>query len=621
MDSQEIRKKFLDFFEERDHKIIPSHSLIPGDETVLFTTAGMQQFNDVLSGKNDPIEQFDSRLLVSCQKCFRTNDIEEVGDISHHTFFEMLGNWSIGGEKEGGYFKEKAIEYALEFFVEELKLDKNKLWVTVFQGNQEIPRDEEAISIWKSKGIPQEHIKEFGMADNFWGPVLEEGPCGPCSEIHYDRGESFGCGRKDCGPNCLHCQRFVELWNLVFMEYNRVKDSDSCNERSAASYKYLKLPQKNVDTGIGFERLVTIIEGKESSYETDLFQPLISKIESISPRSYEENKKAFRIIADHIRGSLFLIVDGVLPDNLGRGYILRRLLRRSIRYAQILDLKRHWYLELIQEIIKIYDQVYPEIRRREADIITVIENEEDKFSKTLNKGLAQLKKIISQKEKDKREQLIEGKEAFDLYQSYGFPLELTEELAREKGFSVEKEAFEKEFQKHQTISRKGADRKFGGHGLTGEEPDNNMTKKLHTATHLLQAALRVVLGSEVEQKGSDINSERLRFDFSFSRKMTLQEIKKTEDLVNAKIEANLKVVKEKMSLSKALDSGALSFFREDYPEEVYVYRIFDPETGEIFSKEICKGPHLKEIGSLGEFKIIKEESSSAGVRRIKAILN
>ncbi len=613
MESKEIRQKFLDFFKAKGHKIVPSHSLVPDDETVLFTTAGMQQFNDVLSGQKNPLEEFGSRLLTSCQKCFRTNDIEEVGDISHHTFFEMLGNWSIGGEKEGGYFKEKAIEYALDFFVKELGLDKDKLWVTIFKGNKEIPRDQEALAIWQNHGIPDNHIKEFGMSDNFWGPVLDEGPCGPCSEIHYDRGESFGCDNKECGPNCSHCQRFVELWNLVFMEYNRLKDNKG-------GYKYLKLPQQNVDTGIGFERLVTILAGKESSYETDLFQPLIATIETSTDKKYEENKKAFRIIADHIRGSLFLIGDGILPDNLGRGYILRRLLRRSIRYAKILDLKEYWYLGLIKELIKIYGEIYPAIKRKESEIVTVIEKEEDKFGKTLSKGLSQLKKIISGTEERGEKKLIKGKLVFDLYQSYGFPLELTQELAAENGFEIEKDKFQEEFEKHQKISRQGADKKFGGHGLSGEESDDSILKQLHTATHLLQAALRLVLGPTVEQKGSDINSQRLRFDFSFPRKMSAEEIKQVEDLVNQTIKENLKVEKEKMSLEAALRSGALSFFREEYPPEVYVYKVFNPRTGKVFSKEICKGPHLKETGQLGVFKIIKEESSSAGVRRIKATL-
>ena len=342
MKSEEIRKKFLDFFKEKGHKIISSSPLIPADSTVLFTIAGMQQFNSALAGEKDPLEEFGSRILVSCQKCFRTIDIEEVGDDTHHTFFEMLGNWSIGE----GYFKEKAIEYALEFFGEVLKLEKDRIWVTIFKGEKGISKDEDSIQIWQENGIPKERIKEFGMEDNFWGPVTETGPCGPCSEIYFDRGEDFGCGSKDCGPNCPNCQRFVELWNLVFMEYNKERDG-----------KYVKLPKKNVDTGIGFERLVTILQNKESTYETDLFLPLIQRVESLSDKVYRENKKSFRIIVDHIRGAVFLISEGVLPDNLGRGYVLRRILRRSIKYAKVLGLKDYWYVPLIKETIKIYEKI------------------------------------------------------------------------------------------------------------------------------------------------------------------------------------------------------------------------------------------------------------------------
>jgi len=399
MKSEEIRKKFLDFFKEKGHKIIPSSPLIPADSTVLFTIAGMQQFNSVLAGEKDPLEEFGSRILVSCQKCFRTIDIEEVGDDTHHTFFEMLGNWSIGE----GYFKKKAIEYALEFFSEVLKLEKDRIWVTIFKGEKGISKDEDSIQIWQENGIPKKRIKEFGMEDNFWGPVTETGPCGPCSEIYFDRGEDFGCGSKDCGPNCPNCQRFVELWNLVFMEYNKERDGE-----------YVKLPKKNVDTGIGFERLVTILQNKESTYETDLFLPLIQRVESLSDKVYRENKKSFRIIVDHIRGAVFLISEGVLPDNLGRGYILRRILRRSIKYAKVLGLKDYWYVPLIKETIKIYEKIYPEIRRKETDIINVVQKEEEKFKKTLGKGLVQFEKLLKTKIKEQKSKIIGGKEVFDL---------------------------------------------------------------------------------------------------------------------------------------------------------------------------------------------------------------
>jgi len=619
MKSEKIRKKFLDFFKEKGHKIIPSSPLIPADSTVLFTTAGMQQFNAVLAGEEDPIEKFGSRILASCQKCFRTNDIKEVGDDSHHTFFEMLGNWSIGQEGSIGYFKEGVIKYTLEFFCDVLGLKKNRLWITLFKGEKGIPRDEDSLCIWQKNGIPKERIREFGMKDNFWGPVVETGPCGPCSEIYFDRGEEFGCGKRDCSPNCPNCQRFIELWNLVFMEYDR-KKSEIRNPKSE-TYKYVKLPQKNVDTGIGLERLVAVLENKNSAYETDLFLPLIQEIEDLSGKSYEEEKKSFRIISDHIRGAVFLIADGVLPSNLGRGYILRRVLRSSIRYAKVLDLKNYWYVNLIKKTTKIYGKIYPKLKRKETDIITVIQNEEEKFRKTLEKGLVQLDKLLKSKSKSQRPKIIEGKELFDLYQSYGFPLELTEELAKEKGFQIDKDGFQKEFKQHQKISRAGVEKKFGGHGIKGFNLQNELKiVKLHTVTHLLQAALRRILGKEIEQKGSDIDSERLRFDFSFHRKMTHEEIKKVEDLVNQKIKENLEVKEEEMPFEKAISSGALSFFKERYSKVVKVYTIFNPKTTEIFSKEICGGPHTEKTSELGLFQITKEESSGANTRRIKAIL-
>ena len=614
MKSEEIRKKFLDFFKEKGHKIIPSSSLIPADSTVLFNSAGMQQFSTVLSGSEDVVEKFGSRILVSCQKCFRSNDIEEVGDDTHHTFFEMLGNWSIGQNEKVGYFKEGVIKYALEFFCDVLGLEKKRIWITIFKGEKDIPKDEESIRIWRENGIPKERIREFGMEDNFWGPVTNTGPCGPCSEIYFDRGEKFGCGEKNCGPNCPNCERFVELWNLVFMEYEKNEDSE-----------YLKLPQKNVDTGIGFERLVAILENKNSAYETDLFLPLIKEIENLSNKNYDEAKKSFRIISDHIKGAVFLIADGVLPNNLGRGYILRRILRSSIRHAKVLDLKNHWYVNLIKEVIKIYEKIYPEVRKKETDIITVIQNEEEKFRKTLEKGLTKLDKLLKSKinslNKRQKLKIIGGKELFDLYQSYGFPLELTEELAKEKGFEIDKKGFQKEFEQHQKISRAGVDRKFGGHGIKEFGPQNEIEiVKLHTATHLLQAGLRQILGKEIEQKGSDINSERLRFDFSFHRKITGQEIKKIEDLVNQKIDESLEIKEEEMSFEKAINSGALSFFKERYPKTVKVYIIFNPKTTEVFSKEICKGPHIKKTSELGFFQITKEESLGTNIRRIKAVL-
>jgi len=612
MKSNDIRKKFSNFFENKNHKIIKSSSLIPSDSTVLFNSAGMQQFNTVLSGEEDVIKKFGSRILTSCQKCFRSNDIQEVGDDTHNTFFEMLGNWSVGKDDQQGYFKEKAIEYALEFFCDVLKLDKNKIWVTIFKGEENIPKDQESIKIWQKNGIPKERIVEFGMQDNFWGPVASVGPCGPCSEIHYDRGKEFGCGKKDCGPNCPNCQRFVELWNLVFMEYNKNENAE-----------YIKLSQKNVDTGIGFERLISILQNKSSAYETDLFLPLIKTIEALSDKRYKDAKKSFRVISDHIRGAVFLIAEGIMPSNVSRGYILRRVLRSSIRHAEILNLKKYWYIDLIEKVIEIYKEIYPEIGNKKTDIITIIQNEEEKFKKTLEKGLIEFDKLLKlKKDSSKKEKIITGKAIFNLYQTYGFPIELTEELAKEKGFKVDKESFNQEFKQHQEISRAGAEKKFGGHGINkNEDKDLNLKIiKLHTATHLLQAALRNVLGDEVKQMGSNINSERLRFDFSFNRKLTDQEVEKVEHLVNQKIKEGLSVIEKEISIREALKSGALSFFKEKYPEIVKVYTIINQKTGKVFSKEICAGPHVKNISELNFFKIIKQESSGADIRRIKAVI-
>ena len=599
MESHELRKIFLDFFAERGHKVVPSSSLLPTDPSVLFTTAGMQQFSLYLSGKKDPIKDFNSRHLASCQKCFRTGDIEEIGDDTHHTFFEMLGNWSIGQDKTG-YFKEGAIRYALEFLVDKLGLDKKRIHVTVFKGEGNISRDEEAIDIWLKCGIPMERIKECSKKDNFWGPVSDSGPCGPCSEIHYDRGEELGCGRPDCGPNCEHCKRVVEIWNLVFMQYFK-------NEAG----EYELLSQTNIDTGIGFERLLSLLNQKSASYETDLFADFIFKLEEISGHKYLENKKAFRIIADHIRSSIFVIADGVEPSNLGQGYILRRLLRRMIRYGKTLGLSSQFYLPLINIVIDKYKDVYLNILTKKEDIIETIKKEEYKFEATLEKGLSMIEKMFLTKKE------LTGEEVFDLYQSYGFPLELTQEIAEEKGITININEFNGALEKHQSISRAGAEKKFGGVGKdAGEEG-----AKLHTATHLLHAALRKVLGEHVQQMGSDINTERLRFDFKHTQKMTPEEIKAVEDLINLKIKEDLEVKKEEMNLDEALKSGAIAFFKEKYPETVKVWTIFNPQTGEVFSKEICAGPHVEKTGQLKFFKIIKEESSSAGVRRIKAIIN
>lgn len=560
MSSKKLRQEFLDFFEKREHKIVPSSSLLPTDPSVLFTTAGMQQFKPYYLGEKSPY----GLNVASCQKCFRTSDIEEVGDERHLTFLEMLGNFSFGG-----YFKEEAIKLAYEFLFIELKLPLNNVIFTVFGGDRELPEDKDSTEIWKKLGIPESKIKKSGREDNFWGPTGKEGPCGPTTEIHI---------------------KGIEVWNLVFNEYYQDENK-----------KLTPLKQKGVDTGMGLERLTMIVQGKSSVFETDLFFPIINELRITN---YElRNIKAERIIADHIKGAVFLISEGILPSNVERGYVLRRILRRAIRYRKLLNLPKNFLIPLAQKVIEIYQDVYPEVKSNESEILTVIQNEEEKFEKTLAEGLKQFEKIAKRGD-------ISGIDAFHLFDTYGFPLELTRELAKEKNLKVDIEGFQGALEKHREISRAGAEKKFGG---IGKEATYEATK-LHTATHLLQAALREILGKHVKQMGSDITSQRLRFDFSHPQKMTKEEIKKVEDLVNQKIKEDLEVKKEEMPYEEAIKSGALSFFKEKYPERVTVYTIGD------FSKEICGGPHVKRTSELGLFKIIKEESCGAGIRRIRAIL-
>ena len=523
MNSKEIRDSFLNFFREKNHKIIPSVSLISPDPSVLFTTAGMQPLGPYLAGKKDPLKDFGTRHLASCQKCFRTNDIDEVGDNTHHTFFEMLGNWSIGVDKNGNYFKEGAIQLALDFLIKRLNLNLERISITFFQGDQSVPEDKEAFLLWQKYGIPKERIRPMGKKDNFWGPVGKEGPCGPCSEIYYLKDNS----------------QEVEIWNLVFMEYYQKLDG---------SLK--KLSQTNIDTGIGFERLVAVLQNKESSFETDLFDFLTPPLQEVSQKDYQNQKREFRIIMDHLRALSFLIADGVLPSNLGQGYILRRIFRRAMRYFFLLNISTKKIPFLISLIIENYGDVWPELKEKKEFILKVIEQEEEKFSRVFKKGMELiLREIDSLKKKSERK--IPGKIVFDFYQNYGFPFELTQEIAKENGLLVSKEEFDQCFREHQEISRKSMEKKFGGHGLKDEKEFNfeaEKIKKLHTATHLLHAALRKVLGESVSQQGSDITPERLRFDFSFSRKLTQEELKKVEDLVNQKIKERLVVQKEKKKL-------------------------------------------------------------------------
>jgi len=593
MSAAELRKEFVRFFQKRGHKVLKSSSLIPADPTSLFTSAGMQQFVPYLAGKSEP----PYRRACSVQKCVRVDDIEEVGDESHFTLFEMLGNWSFGD-----YFKERAIDYALEFLTKTCEIPKEKLWVTIFKGEGDIPRDNEALEIWKKKGFPKEKIFEYGSKDNFWGPVTSVGPCGPCSEIFYEKRKE-PCSPK-CHPNC-DCGRFVEIWNLVFMEYKKTKEG-----------KLVKLAQQNVDTGLGLERILSVVQKKDSAYETDLFSSVINEIEALSKKKYKERKKEFRVVADHIRAISFIRASGVLPSNTDRGYVLRRLLRRMFRFCHGLGIKSGAYEILVDRVLAIYGEEYPGLAQNKKEILETIVEEEKKFRKALKRGLVQFEKIISAK----KEKIISGREAFNLYQNYGFPFEMTRELAQERGFDFDEGGYKKAMKEHQKESKKGAQKKFGGVGIANLKNEEEIKKatRLHTATHLLQAGLRSVLGKDVKQMGSDITPERLRFDFSFPNRLSDKEIEEVEEWVNNKIKQDLPVSREKMGYNEAISSGALAFFKARYPKEVFVYSIGNK--AEEVSKEICAGPHAKRTGELGTFKIIKQESAGANIRRIKAVL-
>jgi alanyl-tRNA synthetase len=581
MQSEEIRKRFLEFFKARGHAVIPSASLVPeNDPSVLFTTAGMQSLVPYLLGEVHP----EGKRLVNIQKCVRTQDIEEVGDATHDTFFEMLGNWSLGD-----YFKEDAIKWSYEFFIskeEGLGLDPNRLYITCFAGDKNAPKDEESAKIWESLGIPKKRI--YFLEDNWWSPG-KNGPCGPDTEIFYDvTSRGLGDMTHDEFLKADSEQKVVETGNNVFIEYEK-------SEGEVVG----KLKQKNVDFGGGLERQVMASQGVDNIFDTDLFTPLMREIEK---KSYEFDLHSSRIVADHVRTAIFMISNGVEPSNTDRGYILRRLVRRAVRHADKLSFSDTKLSDLVDVIVEKYKDIYDEVDRERERVVVVLDEEEEKFEKTLKKGLREFEKISGDK--------VSSQEAFDLYQSYGFPVELTKELAKERGKEVDTDGFHKLFEEHQDKSRKGAEKKFkGGLGDTSE-----MSVRYHTATHLLNAALRRVLGEHVEQKGSNITPERLRFDFSHPEKMTDEQKREVEDLVNEKIEEALEVSWEEMSLEDARKAGALGVFGEKYADIVKVYSVGD------FSKEICGGPHVENTKELGKFKIKKEESVSAGVRRIKAIL-
>ena len=565
---KELIRKYLDFFKSKNHKIIPSAPLIPeNDPTVLFTTAGMHPLVPYLLGEKHPL----GKRLCNVQACIRTGDINQVGDEHHHTFFEMLGNWSLGD-----YFKKEAIEMSFEFYTKILKMPLEKLSVTCFKGDNDAPKDEESSKIWKSLGIPSNKIKFLGREDNWWGPVGKTGPCGPDTEMFVNG---------------------FEIWNDVFMQYNKTTEG-----------KYLPLKQKNVDTGMGVERTLSILNNLNDDYLTETFFPIIKEIERLSGKEYNDDKRTMRIIADHVKASVFILAQGISPSNTEQGYVLRRLIRRAVRYGKELGIENNFTTKLIEPVIKIYKEDYPELEKNKKFIIQELEREEQKFESTLEKGLNQLKKLLTSKEKNK----ICGEDAFLLYQSYGFPIEMIKEEFEKANITFPEKECELKFKKHQELSRTATQGKFKS-GLA----DNSIaTTKLHTATHLLLAALKKILkDNSIIQKGSNITSERLRLDFSFSRKLTDEEIKKVEDSVNEIIKKACPVIREEMSPQEAKKKGALGIFDKKYGEKISVYSIED------FSKEICSGPHAKTLKELGKFKILKEEASSAGVRRIKAILN
>ena len=583
MKAIEIRNKYLNYFKNHNHKVIPSAPLIPeNDPSVLFTTAGMQPLVPYLLGEKHP----EGRRLTDYQKCLRTNDIDEVGDNRHLTYFEMLGNWSLGD-----YFKEESIAMSFEFLTKELGIPAEKISVTCFAGDEDAPRDTVTAECWKKAGIPEDRIYYYGKDDNWW-IAGEEGPCGPDTEMFYDTGKP-ACG-PDCQPSC-DCGKYVEIWNNVFMEYYKNKDG-----------KYEKLKQRNVDTGLGLERMTMLLQGKETPFDTELFAPIMDRLQKLAKA---DDIASRRIVAEHLRASMMVIADGGRPSNIDRGYVLRKLIRRMTRHLNKLQVDLSELEGLIDLDIEILKDMYPELEANKDTIKQVIIEEKDKFIKTLAHGEKEFEKAIN-RAKQENKNVIDGQTIFKLYETYGFPPEITADLAREQGFEIDNSEFEKLFKEHQEKSRMGSEQKFKG----GLAEQSEKTIAYHTATHLLHKALQIVLGPNATQKGSNITTERLRFDFSHPEKMTKEQIQQVEDIVNEQIKRDLPVTCEEMSLEDAKNSGAMGLFENKYGDKVKVYTIGD------FSKEICGGPHVTHTGELGHFKIKKEESSSAGVRRIKAVL-
>ena len=600
MTANELRSKYIEFFKSKNHVEISGQSLIPeNDPSVLFTMAGMHPLVPYLLGEKHPA----GTRLTDYQKCIRTGDIEEVGDPSHLTCFEMLGNWSLGD-----YFKKESIAFSYEFLTSKdwLALDPKKLSVTVFAGDENAPRDEEAAGYWKENGMPEDKIAYLPASDNWWaaGPT---GPCGPDTEIFYWVGEGLPPVGSNKGTDSAN---WMEIWNNVFMQYNRIDEKT-----------LLPLEKKNVDTGMGLERTNCILQGKKSVYLTEVFQPIIAKIEELSSYKYgsdEEKDKSVRIIADHARASVFIIGDvrGVSPDRVGAGYVLRRLIRRAVRHGMKLGIEKSFLAEIANVVIENFKCAYPELEQNADKVRKELTAEEEKFRVTLSKGEAEFQKLLPNLMKNPKKE-ISGKVAFRLYDTFGFPLELTQELGAENGFTVDIEGFKEAERKHQEAS-KSAD---VGQAKGGLAEQSDTTTKYHTATHLLQQALVNVLGDQVAQKGSNITNERMRFDFNFERPMTKEEVQQVEDIVNAKIKEDLPVTMEIMPLEKAKEEGARALFTNKYGEDVKVYTIGKDPKSDWFSKEVCGGPHVQHTAQIGEFKIQKEQSSSAGVRRIRAVIS
>ncbi len=589
MTAAELRRKYIEFFKAHGHAEIKSASLIPeNDPTCLFTTAGMHPLVPYLLGEKHPA----GTRLVDVQKCLRTGDIEEVGDPFHLTFFEMLGNWSLGD-----YFKKEAIGMSFEFLTKELGFTPDQIKVTCFAGDDNAPRDTEAAGIWMSLGIPEKNIYYLGKDDNWWGPAGQTGPCGPDTEMFVP------LDRPDCGPNCgpaCGCGKWAEIWNDVFMQYNKTPEG-----------KYVPLEKPNVDTGMGVERVTAFMQGVRSAYDTELFAGIFKRIQELSgnPDANSDSRSA-RIVAEHMRASTFLMSDGVKPGNVDQGYVLRRLIRRAIREARKLGITEMFTTKIADVVIDEYKEFYPTLAEKADFIRDELNREEEQFAKTLENGTREFNKLIEKFPPNIEKKVISGRKAFNLYETYGFPLELTQEMASEHGFTVDEEGFKEAYAKHQEQSRAGAEQKFKG----GLADHSEKTAALHSATHLLHKALRIVLNHECAQAGSNITAERLRFDFTYDEKMTPEQIKAVEDLVNEQIKRDLPIVCEEVPLEEAKRRGAIGLFESKYGDVVKLYTMGD------FSMEICGGPHATHTGALGHFRILKEESSSRGVRRIKAVL-